>query len=162
MSYALKQSFLFIGLLCCICLFSSGCSTSSEHAEHADHEIPEHRPRDFPHAVKRIRHRLAQFTMLIEVRDAELAAKKFKELQDIVRWLPELAGESDLPEAEWNEVQQISRSLQTSLATIGNDLDKLGVESWKRFTADQESTLTQLDKLSHHTSFQIAIQENEP
>jgi hypothetical protein len=162
MSCALPHSCSLLGLLCCVGLLSCGCNASPEHEEHAHHEIPEHRPRDFPHAALRIRHRFNQFSKLLEIRDDELVIRKFNELQDIVRWLPELAGESDLPEAEWNEVQNISRSLQTKLAPLGNQLDKLSVDAWKRFSSEQESLLTQLDKLSQHKTFQNENREIKP
>ena len=44
-----------------------------------------------------------------------------KEYQDLLRWLPELAADTDLPESEWNEVDQFSIEAAKKFATLKSD-----------------------------------------
>lgn len=87
---------------------SSGCSgPEAEEEDHEHHQIPAHRPRTLPAAAADIRARWVALPTL-----AEEARKVHRtELADILRWLPEIAGESDLAESEWNEVAAIAPEL---------------------------------------------------
>lgn len=90
-----------------------GCS-SEEHDDHLEHHIPEHKPADFSRAVTEIQRRTDELRIADKFSPADRATK-VNELFDIIRWLPELAGESDMPEEPWNKVNAISRSLAAAL-----------------------------------------------
>ena len=49
------------------------------------------------------------------------AAGDGKEYQDLLRWLPELAADTDLPESEWNEVDQFSIEAAEAYAALKSD-----------------------------------------
>jgi hypothetical protein len=92
-------------------LTAAGCQAT--HTEEAEHHTPEHKPRDFPAAVDR----------LLELR-AEIVNKPvrprgeldlFTEMYDVIRWLPDLAADSDLAEEPWNRVAAASRNLEDIL-----------------------------------------------
>ncbi|OYW17308.1 MAG: hypothetical protein B7Z55_12775 [Planctomycetales bacterium 12-60-4] len=96
-----------------LCVAASGCGvpvadSSSEDATKLDHEhehgIPDHKPRTFTRAVAELSTRLQH----IEQAAAEASVPQ---LRDIVDWLPELAADTDLNEADWNMVQQTSHEL---------------------------------------------------
>jgi hypothetical protein len=74
-----------------------------------EHHVPEHKPHSLHAAIDQIELRydaLAEGEVPRAGRTARL-----KELVDIVRWLPELAGDTDLPEGPWNVVEQVSQQL---------------------------------------------------
>lgn len=43
-------------------------------------------------------------------------ATRLQELKDIVHWLPELAGDSDLRRKDWEQVQQTAKRLEQLVA----------------------------------------------
>jgi hypothetical protein len=42
----------------------------------------------------------------------------FKELSDVVRWLPKIASNGDMNESDWVQVNEISKELSPELLTI--------------------------------------------
>jgi hypothetical protein len=128
-----------------------GCGPSAEHADdHLEHHVPAHKPASLPEAIDDIERRFAQLTDVHSSPHGERLTQ-CSELVDIVRWLPELAGDSDLPEQEWNIVDRISESLgpqlqrQLGLVMRGNnpDLESLSGE----FAASLEQLRTVASKL---------------
>ena len=104
-------------LLCCLC----GCG-SSEHAEahdddqHLEHFVPHHKSPNYAEAVEQIAHRAKHLSDHAgHGHDDE--AQEFQELLDIVNWIPELAADSDLNEADWNTAASAARVLGQNLAT---------------------------------------------
>jgi hypothetical protein len=135
---------------------SGGClnfTASGEHAEHAHHEIPVHRPSNFPHGVRRLRYRLEQFATTLTLDDAKLSERKYSELRDIVRWLPELAGESDLPEPEWEQVVAATQSIQQQLPPWPEQERWLTASRWQELCEACEPSLARLDMIAKHASF---------
>ena len=49
------------------------------------------------------------------------AAGEGKEYQDLLRWLPEIAADTDLPESEWSEVDQFSIEAAEEYAALKSD-----------------------------------------
>jgi hypothetical protein len=79
-------------------------------AEH-DHERPPHMPANFPQAVAELRRRHLLWTASTFAREARPTDPKHQELYDIVGWLPMLAADSDLTEAEWLPVKHATDRL---------------------------------------------------
>lgn len=79
-------------------------------AEH-DHGPPPHMPANFPQAVAELRRRHLLWTASTFAREAQPTDPKHQELRDIVGWLPMLAADSDLTEAEWLPIKQASERL---------------------------------------------------
>ena len=99
--YQLLAAALFA--LSCGCSESNGLATSDTHDDdqHAEHFVPPHKPSNYAQAVEDIEHRAAHLADHAgHGHDDE--AEEFRELVDIVEWIPELAADSDLSETDWN------------------------------------------------------------
>jgi MoxR-like ATPase len=73
--------------------------------EDHDHDFPEHKPSSFPSGVQDLVRRHHEFCEhSADAASAEKSAR-FQQLRDIVGWLPSLAADSDLTEAEWTPVK---------------------------------------------------------
>ena len=83
------------------------------HDHEHEHGIPDHKPESFAAAVRRL---VPQWKHLAAERraghqkhaDAELAI-----MLDVIRWLPELAADTELRKADWDRVQQLSKELES-------------------------------------------------
>lgn len=73
------------------------------------HGIPPHKPATFAAAWEALSQRLA------DPPHPETAAQAHAELLDIIRWLPELAAETDLPRAAWEQVQGLAQALEQAV-----------------------------------------------
>ncbi|MEY4176596.1 MAG: hypothetical protein RLY70_170 [Planctomycetota bacterium] len=116
-----------------------GCHRDAH--EEPEHHVPAHRPADYPTAVARLEelHRkflageLAGTAMEPAGTATEPAATAmepngtareavaidpFDEFHDVARWLPELAGDSDLAEAEWVRVERQARTFVDAFAPV--------------------------------------------
>ncbi|MDX2037638.1 MAG: hypothetical protein SFX72_13380 [Isosphaeraceae bacterium] len=111
-------------LVACAAILA-GCSADDhdDHDEdHIGHEIPAHKPRDLPQAVSSIRALAREFGSAPS--QTPIARDRVEIAVDVARWLPEIAGDSDLPEKEWNLVNDaaipISKAFETIAATTGD------------------------------------------
>lgn len=86
-------------------------SSARDRFHEHDHHVAEHRPADFPAAVDQISERFDEFRKEYDSGDREHALEDLAALLDIVRWLPEIAADSDLPETPWNRVREIAQRL---------------------------------------------------
>lgn len=105
----------------------AGCSsTEPAHDDHLEHHVPEHRPRDLRRAIVQIDLRYRAVTAAMKS-SQPTADDQLKMLLDIVRWLPEIAGDSDLAETPWNEVDAVSQQLAEGLeqASSAQTLERL-------------------------------------
>ena len=90
--------------------------TAAAPAGPAEHHTPAHKPADYSAAVTQLG-KLHEEIVGGRARPAgELDV--FTELGDVVRWLPELAADSDLPEEPWNRVARTSDELLVLVAQI--------------------------------------------
>jgi hypothetical protein len=133
-----------------------GCnrSTHSEH-DHLEHHQPPHKPGSLPEAVIALEIRFSALPASGHV-PSQAEVTLLRELLDIVRWLPETAGDSDLPEAEWNVVDSISGRLAPHLAEQlrrserGEQVDLTPLaEPWS-------AALSQLREVADHESLRPA------
>ncbi|HND56572.1 MAG TPA: hypothetical protein PLV92_29340, partial [Pirellulaceae bacterium] len=93
------------------------CGCLAAPAEEAEHHTPAHRPVDFPAAVTRLD------ALHAELLDAKTARPPgtidaMTELSDIVRWLPELAADSDLDRTAWDRVAATTRLFEADVARV--------------------------------------------
>jgi hypothetical protein len=95
--------------------------------DHAEHVDPAHRPADFPEAVARLLagHEAAAAALAAGRNDAA-HDEHLPILSDLARWLPEIAADSDLPEAAWNRVAQAASTLQSVYESVHTTLDADG------------------------------------
>lgn len=105
---------------CLLLLGLCGCggaeADSDDHDHHMEHFVPAHKPANYSEAIHEIEHRSEHLSEHAGHGHAD-EASEFQELQDIVGWLPELAADSDLKEADWNKANSASESLTATLAT---------------------------------------------
>ena len=94
--------------------------TGAESVEES-HGMVAHKPHSFDEAVVALRDRFA--VLVGEENEASGTAptgeRGVNELTDIVRWLPELAGDSDLGREDWYRVQATARDLEKLTAGWG-------------------------------------------
>lgn len=81
---------------------------------HLEHFVPHHKPASFAAAVDEIEHRAEHLSDHAGHGHAS-EADEFQELRDIVDWIPELAADSDLKEADWNKANSAARTLSARL-----------------------------------------------
>ena len=96
---------------------------------HLEHFVPHHKPANYAEAVEEIEHRAQHLSDHAGHGHAD-EAEEFQELLDIVNWLPELAADSDLNEADWNKANSAATTLAANLmaqtsANEAPDLKKL-------------------------------------
>lgn len=72
----------------------------------------------------------------------------FTELTDIVRWLPAIASDSDMPADDWKMVKSTSEELGQTLETItGNGDEKANRESYREQVEKVNANLKKLEAL---------------
>ena len=102
------------GLVWALLLFA-GCHRAAP-AGLAEHHTPAHKPADYSAAVAQLG-KLHEEIVGGRARPAD-ELDVFTELGDVVRWLPELAADSDLPEEPWNRIARTSDELLVLVAQI--------------------------------------------
>ena len=116
---AINPSWLLMVIgLTCIGMSGCGANDSATPTAGPEHEVPAHRPPDYPTAVTELESRLAEFAVAADSKDSSLDVQttdavdaRRDELRDIVRWLPEIAGDSDLRKAHWEQARDCAASL---------------------------------------------------
>ena len=79
----------------------AGRDTYEEH----EHRVPAHKPPHFPEAVRQLEARHERLADALRGGPGPGLETQLAELRDIVRWLPELAVDGDLPRGEWDLVR---------------------------------------------------------
>ncbi|MCY2967171.1 MAG: hypothetical protein NT069_26630 [Planctomycetota bacterium] len=108
---------LFPGLrawLLLAAVWVAGCGTKGsgpEFEDHLEYHVPPHRPASFSAGVDSIRDRLTRVTVGQSVGDDPELRRQSTELREIIEWLPELAGDSDMRKPQWDQVNEISQRL---------------------------------------------------
>jgi hypothetical protein len=101
----------------------SGCQGGNEVKEEA-HHIPEHLPANFDRAVGRIEQLVSHLKDGAALEKMPTEVNVETELRDVVRWLPELAAQSDLTEVDWNLVDGATMELIDQFAKAKESPEK--------------------------------------
>lgn len=102
-----------VGLLGCGRSASTSVSTAEQSADYqSSHGIAAYHPESFAAAVENLATRYEALAATPSESSAANVTVALQELKDIVRWLPELAGDSDLRRADWEQVQRLALELQ--------------------------------------------------
>lgn len=125
-------------------LMLAGCgdhSPGDSQEDHVGHVIPAHKPKAFPQAVGRLRELNDQFVRDLGAGKAGASPdeKALHIALDIANWLPELAADSDMPEAPWDEVNARSAAIVADYqaivsgdaANVRGEVESAGVEIGK-------------------------------
>ena len=103
---------LFLLLLNCGCNDSQADAHTDDH--HLEHFVPHHKPANLAESVDEIEHRCEHLAGHAgHGHDDE--ADEFQEILDIVNWIPELAADSDLDEAKWNQAVSAANAIADQL-----------------------------------------------
>jgi hypothetical protein len=104
---------------------SAGCGDDHEHDhDHAAHVDPAHRPENFPDAVDRLIAGHEASRVALSAGRVDEAHDELLPIQrDLVKWLPEVAADSDMPEGAWNRVDALSARLLAAYEPVLADLD---------------------------------------
>jgi hypothetical protein len=103
----------YIALATCLLPLIAGCGSGGAHPE-SEHHVPAHKPADFPAAVRRLQELHAEILAGARHRAAD-EINAYDEMADIVKWLPELAADSDVPKEPWDQICSLAARLQSSL-----------------------------------------------
>lgn len=104
---------LLIGIPGCRPVVPPTSSTTEQTDDyHSSHGLAAHRPESFAAAVEQLATRYEALATTPSDNSAANATVALQELKDIARWLPELAGDSDLRRTDWEQVQRLALDLQ--------------------------------------------------
>lgn len=126
----------------------SGCGTT-ENADahdvdhHLEHFVPQHKPANFAQAVEEIEHRSEHLSEHAGHGHSD-ETDEFQELLDVVDWIPELAADSDLNEADWNTARSAAETVRQSLESRRSGDGILNLKDLDSAIADQVQTLENL------------------
>jgi len=99
-------------------VMAGGCAGPAGDHEEDAHALPEHHPRTFRSAVVDIGHRGGVLTSgMLEGPELELQRRQ---LLDVVRWLPELAADTELGRRDWERVNDAARTLARELESLAH------------------------------------------
>ncbi len=83
-----------------------GCAEEQDSLHELDHELPPHWPVSLSDAAAKLGERLA-----LDSSNAKQSEAR-GELEDLVSWIPEIAADTDLTEAEWLPIYELSETLR--------------------------------------------------
>ena len=130
-------------------LTAPGCGVDHEEDhdhdhDHAAHIDPPHWPKDFPDAVDRLLSAQKEAgDMLTAGRSSEVRSNTMPVLYDLAKWLPEVAGDSDMPEEPWNRVNALSDRLRKIYESVLQDFQS-GQSVGSNRLAEAEPLLAEL------------------
>lgn len=106
-------------------------ATTVDYEHQHGHEVPAHRPRDIAHAAEVI----DALCERVSAREEDRSVAQ-DQLADVIRWLPELAAQTDLTEAEWTEIYDYSQRLtQACFGTADTSTSEQALEALKQLTS---------------------------
>ena len=136
---------------------------SAEHHDHEhdhlhDHGIPDHKPASFAEAAQQLARRQRLVIGEFKVGHLDHAQEAIQKLHDVIRWLPELAADTDLGEADWNAVQSLSRQMESAVQTWPTLQLKPSDQEVERLTG----LIAQLKPLAEKTKLEHADWSESP
>jgi hypothetical protein len=130
-------------------LLLAGCHRGAAVAP-AEHHAPAHHPGDYAAAVVRLEELHEEILSGRTRPEGSLDA--FAEWEDLVRWLPGLAAETDLAEEPWNRVADISDAWTARIAALRAEpperrraVYESQADPWRRALADLTQAAALLD-----------------
>ena len=143
----LMSSFRPVWICALACIV--GCGESKRSLHEMDHVIPTHWPTGCADAAGKLRERVSLLQSATESNSTVDYAATFKELCDLVDWVPEVAADTDLAEADWIKLYEASErarkrllsstSINTGLVHDIETLCTLLIESQSQIPALVES-----------------------
>lgn len=113
-----------------ICLLLTGCGAEKESLFEDDHHLPAHWPSNLSDAADKIEQRLELLTNQGTASDEPDASTVMdaaeSELRDLVEWIPEVAADTDLSEAQWLPIYEMCEVMREHLSR--GDVKALDIE----------------------------------
>ena len=145
MTYQRGCALLGATVLILAAVMAGGCAGPAGDHEEDAHALPEHHPRTFRRAVVDIAERVGVLTSgTLEGPEWEL---RRRQLLDIVRWLPELAADTDLGRRDWERVNDAARTLARELESFADAGEQVAgrQKTLPKTLADAMKTLSDAD-----------------
>lgn len=162
LSLATRRPVIYCGaiVVMSVCVLSAcGCMSKSESAsasadhdddhEYAGHHAPAHKPKDLPEALKRLRELNRQIEVAVnQGKRASLSEDRTLPIAlDIATWLPEIAGDSDLPVGLWNKVNSQSEIIVVNYRKVLESAPDAQKESVISAVRANEQPIAELEKV---------------
>ena len=126
-----KCARLLISLPLVLVVLLTGCGSEKESTHEHEHELPDHWPSNMAQAAEYIKIRVSSLDSSSAANE-KTRAKAIEELQDLVEWSPEIAGDTDLPEEDWNPIYETSEAIRKHMlagdvepTAFASDFEKL-------------------------------------
>jgi len=115
-----------------------------DHNHEHDHVIVAHKPKNLRDAISKLTVWNSAIASALKKGDRDSAANTASELLDQIRWLPEVAGDSDMLEDDWNEVHLLAHRLDRQLSGLPNQISGSQANGDRAFEfADTSRTIEQ-------------------
>jgi hypothetical protein len=115
-----------------------GCGSTPSSQERAAHREPANRPSNLESALRQLQALRAQVAIDLDSSTPKEEPaqstwpQRRAQIAELAEWLPELAADSDLTEAQWQQVQTASASFSERLARSTGGQSTLSVEAWQQ------------------------------
>jgi len=142
MQISIRRRFTPNALVLVVLLFAGCADEQRESLHESGHFVADHWPTSLADAATKIDVRLAALRKG-EDNDA------YGELTDIIGWVPEIAADSDLSEADWIPIHDASRAMSNRLRGKSRSLDnELGseIERFRELLLKNASTLMEIER----------------
>lgn len=108
----------------------SAGGVDAEHATYEDHEheTPAHKPISFPDGVAELINRHAALKSPAIGTTPDRHRRRFQELREIIGWLPAMAADSDLSEAEWLPIEASLARIDAVYRKLQSHVDQAEIE----------------------------------
>ncbi|MEN1678413.1 MAG: hypothetical protein AAGJ46_02395 [Planctomycetota bacterium] len=113
----LASASIVLSLTACGCGTAESTADADDHGHEHDHEHG-HRPASLHAAVAELTDIRDAISKAILEGDADAAHEPLHEAEELLGILPDVAAETDLPEAEWEVVSSETEKLKSSFAVI--------------------------------------------
>jgi hypothetical protein len=127
-------------VITCLLLVVAGCQRKE--SEEVEHHSPVHKPESFPAAVDRL---VTLHAAILEgpARPSE-GLDIFMETHDVIRWLPELAADSDLDEDSWNQVDHTAQRMEAMLTAVLKRTGDARLAAYREYKDSMDKLQSQL------------------
>ena len=129
----------------------TGCfgGPEADHHESVEHFVPDHWPADLLDAAAKVADRASALASqstesLTDGSGSDRRPMIERELRDVVGWVPEIAADTPLTEAQWMVVHEASEAMSNRLKTIRRPMDEetlRAIDEYRRLLVETSETL---------------------
>jgi hypothetical protein len=129
----------------------TGCfgGPEADHHESVEHFVPDHWPADLLDAAAKVAQRASALAgqsteSPTDGSGSDRRPMIERELRDVVGWVPEIAADTPLTEAQWMVVHEASEAMSNRLKTIRRPMDEetlRAIDEYRRLLVETSETL---------------------